>query len=228
MNTSIEQLQKTMEELSSMVACKMGDFEKNLSLSTAASPTVKSLAADFYAFKTLVWKTLGLLQSQIELLVQGMDRMETQSRKKLLLFHGIKEDKDENVQKSILAVLSNEMKIPDVKVEHLSSCHRIGTKKDSARPILVRFSNIQLRSKAWKAKTNLKGTKITITEFLTKSRQNIFVAARNYFGMKKCWTADGVIVILLPDKSRMKVTTMSELQQIKSQHPKSEQSSDNK
>lgn len=227
MNSSIEHLQKNMEELSSMVTCRMEDFEKNLSLSTTATPTVKSLAADYYTFKTLVWKTLSLLKSQIELLAQGMDRIETQSRKKLLLFHGIKEDKDEDVQKRVLAVLSNQMKIPDIKVEHLSSCHRLGTKKDSARPILVRFSNMQLRSKAWKAKTSLKGTKVTITEFLTKTRQDIFVAARNYFGMKKCWTADGAIVILFPDKSRKKVTTMSELQQIKSQHQKNEQSSDN-
>ncbi|CAH2087338.1 unnamed protein product [Euphydryas editha] len=227
MNTSIENLQKNMEELSSMVSCRMGDFEKNLSLSSA-NPTVKSLAADFHAFKTLVWKTLGLLKSQIELLAQGMDRLETQSRKKLLLFHGIGEDKDEDVHKKILTVLSNEMRIPGISGDHLSSCHRLGSKKDSARPILVRFSNVHLRSKAWKAKTNSKGTKITITEFLTKCRQDIFIAARNYFGMKKCWTADGVIVILLPDKSRIKVTTMLELKQIISQNPKSEQSSGNK
>ncbi|CAH2097846.1 unnamed protein product [Euphydryas editha] len=71
----------------------------------------------------------------------------------------------------------------------------------------------------------LKGTKITLTEFLTKSRQDIFAEARNHFGLKKCWSADGVIVILLPDKTRAKITSSLELKKLISQYPKSSSSS---
>ncbi|CAH2108763.1 unnamed protein product [Euphydryas editha] len=133
-----------------------------------------------------------------------------QSGRKLLPFYGVKGNRDEDVRRSVIALLSNKMKIPDI-TEHLSSCHRLGIKRESAHPIIVRFSDLQLRSKAWKTKTSLRGTEITITEFLTKPCQEIFVAAHNHFSMKKCWAADGVIVILLPHKYLKKVTTLSAL-----------------
>lgn len=230
MDAPVEQLLKSMEELSSMFSSRMGEFEKSLPLSgtTASNPTVKALAADFQTFKSFVWKSLSLLKSQVELVVLGIDRLETQCRRKVLLFHGIKEDKDEDVQKKIIGIISNNMKISDMKPDSLESCHRLGVKRDSARPVLVRFSNIHLRSRAWKAKTTLKGTKVTITEFLTKARQDVFATARNHFGMKKCWSADGIIVVLLPDKTRVKITSSSELKQLISQYPQSSSESTNK
>lgn len=222
METPVEQLLKSMEELSSMFTTRMGEFEKNLTQpgSTVPNLTVKALATEFNAFKTFVWKSLGILKSQVELVALGLDRLETQSRRKVLLFHGIKEDKEEDVLKKILHILSSQMKVSDANSNAIESCHRLGVKRDSARPILVRFCNGQLRSHVWKAKTALKGSKITLTEFLTKSRQEVFIAARNHFGMKRCWSADGVIVILLPDKSRIKISSLPELKQLISQHPK--------
>lgn len=223
MDAPVEQLLKSMEELTAMFSSRMGEFEKNLPLSgsTAPNPTVKTLAADFQAFKSFVWKSLSILKFQVELVALGLDRLETQSRRKVLLFHGMKEDKDEDVQQKILVLLSNKLKMSDLKPELLESCHRLGVKRDSPRPVLVRFTNVQLRSKVWKAKTSLKGTKITITEFLTKSRQEVFAAARNHFGMKKCWSADGVIVVLLPDKTRVKITSSSDLKQLILKHTNS-------
>lgn len=63
MNTSVERLQKTMEERTSSINNRMMEFEKDLSLPSTATYTIKSLVADFYAFKYLVWKTLDLLKS---------------------------------------------------------------------------------------------------------------------------------------------------------------------
>lgn len=214
MDTPIEQLIKNMEELSSMFNSRMGEFEKTLSQpGTAAvpNPTIKTLASEFYTFKTFVWKSLGLLKSQVELVTLGMDRLETQSRRKILLFHGVKEDKDENVYNKTVKILINQMNLSDAKSEMIETCHRLGTKKDTTRPILVRFNNVQFRSRVWKAKTTLKSSKITVTEFLTKCRQETFKAARNHFGIKKCWSTDGVIIVILPDKTRVKVTSASEL-----------------
>lgn len=224
MDPSIEQLVKSMDELSSMFNTRMVEFEKNLQPPgyTATNPTVKALAAEFNTFKTFIWNSLGILKSQVELVALGLDRLETQSRRKVLLFHGIKEDKDEDILKKIMYVLTSQMKLSDSKPDSIESCHRLGVKRESARPILVRFTNMQARSTVWKAKTSLKGTKTTVTEFLTKSRQEVFVAARGHFGMKKCWSADGVVVILLPDKSRKKVTSMSELKKLMAQHSKTD------
>lgn len=216
MTTPVEQLMKSMEELSSVFSSRMGEFEKNLvqSGSAASTPTVKTLAAEFNTFKSFVWKTLGLLKSQVELVVVGLDRLETQSRRKVLLFHGLEESNNEDVLQKILYVLSNQLKMSDIKSTAIESCHRLGVKKDSARPVLLRFTSCQVRASVWSAKTKLKGTKITMTEFLTKSRQDVFTAARKHFGIKKCWSADGMIVVLLPNKSKIKISSQRELKQL--------------
>ncbi|CAH2105834.1 unnamed protein product [Euphydryas editha] len=223
MDRPVEKLLKSIEELTTMMSSRMGEFEKSLPAAgtTSTNPTIKTLAAEFHSFKNFVWQSLNLLKSQVELVVLGMDRLETHSRRKVLLLHGVKEDSNEDVLKKTLSVLSDNMKLVNVNSDSLETCHRLGAKKDTARPILVRFSSTQLRARAWRAKTTLKGTKITITEFLTKARQDVFAAARNHFGMRKCWSADGVIVVLLPDKTRAKITTSSELNELTSQYPKS-------
>ena len=216
MNTPVDQLLKSMDELSSVFASRMGEFEKNLSqsCSVASNPTVKTLAAEFNTFKSFVWKTLGLLKSRIELVAVGLDRLETQSRRKVLLFHGLEENNNEDVLQTMLHVLSSQLKMSDIKSTAIKSCHRLGVKKDSARPILLRFNSCQLRSSVWKAKTKLKGTRITVTEFLTKTRQEVFIAARKHFGIKKCWSSDGMIVILLPNNSTVKISSQRELKQL--------------
>ena len=133
-----------------------------------------------------MWKTRSLLKSQVELLVLGMDLLESQSRRKLLLLHGIREEKDEDVLRKTIELLY-------VKSTSIDLCHRLGTKKNSARPVLDRFSSLRLRSSVWKENTLLKGSKVTMTEFLTKSRQEVFVSARKHFGIKKCWSAEGIL-----------------------------------
>lgn len=219
----MEQLFKNIDDLSALISDRMEEFEKNLPAvgTSSANPTVKALSAEFYAFKNFVWKSISLLRSQAELVALGLDRMETHSRRKVLLLHGVKEETGEDVTEKTIAVLSDQLKLEGVNPDSFERCHRLGAKKDAARPILVRFSSVQLRARAWKVKTMLKGSKITLTEFLTKARQDLFAAARNHFGLKKCWSADGVIVVLLPNKTRAKITSSHELKKLISQHPKS-------
>lgn len=87
------------------------------------------------------------------------------------------------------------MKISVVQFSQIESCHRLGVKDGPGRfcsdfPIcksfleLGRFNNI-------KGTNNNKGC-------LTKSRQEIFIAAHKHFGLRLCWTVDGGIIILLP------------------------------
>ncbi|KAL4703064.1 hypothetical protein ACJJTC_015199 [Scirpophaga incertulas] len=78
---------------------------------------------------------------------------------------------------------------------------------------------VRTRMGIWNNKTKLKGTKISIKEFLTKPRQGVFIAARKHFGINKCWTSGGIIIVLLSDGTRKKITSMSELQHLTAQHP---------
>jgi hypothetical protein len=221
MDTTAEYLLKGMEELSSMFKARMTEFERSLqpSATKEASPTVRSLAAEFSTFKTFVWKSLSILKSQVDLVMVGLDRLDMHSRRKVLLFHGIAEDNKEVVIDKILSILSGQMNL-SLSADAIEVCHRLGANKTGARPVLVRFSIFEHRRQVWKSKTSLKGSKVSVSEFLTKARQEVFVAARGHFGVSKCWSADGTIVILLPDNSRRKIFTMGELRQMIDVHPR--------
>jgi hypothetical protein len=179
-----------------------------------------SLLADYLAFKSMVWKTLGMLEAQLQLIVDNQDRLETHSRRKVLLFHGVAEVKDEDLLQTTLHTVNSCMKVSSTTSDSIEVCHRLRVKRDCKnRPVLVRFAGVQSRSAVWKAKTALKGSDISISEFLTKSRQEVFTAARGYFGRSQCWSTDGSIYILLADKSRAKVHTMSELKALQRRFP---------
>ncbi|KAL4704710.1 hypothetical protein ACJJTC_011494 [Scirpophaga incertulas] len=111
------------------------------------------------------------------------------------------------------------MKLATVDSNAIESCHRLGTKTDKQRPIIVRFSSMIHRIAVWKSKTALKGSGIVITEFLTRMRQDVFIEARKHFGIKKCWSSEGVIIVSVEDNKRKKIVTMAELHVLTSQYP---------
>ncbi|KAI5643819.1 hypothetical protein NE865_04215 [Phthorimaea operculella] len=214
-NTAL--LVKSMADLASWMDTRMSEFEN--AQQSSSGHTVKTLSADYLMFKSTVMTTLNMLKIQLELVVNGLERLETHSRRKVLLFHGIPEESTEELPQKLQGILRGQMKLSSIDTQAIEVCHRLGVKKDKARPVLVRFSTATHRSAVWSAKTKLKGTKTSVSEFLTKSRQDIFTAARKHFGMKNSWSADGAIVVQLPDKSRKKLVTMSALQKLIEEHP---------
>ncbi|CAH2087383.1 unnamed protein product [Euphydryas editha] len=134
-----------MDDLSFMFTSRMGEFEKNLPEAATTSSNlccVKALTAEFYTFKNFVWKYLSLLKSQMEPVVI---RLETYSRRKVPLLHGVKEETYKNVMKKTLAVLFDHMQLEGMNSESFETCHRLGTKKDTARPIVMRFSFVLIK-----------------------------------------------------------------------------------
>lgn len=215
-----------LQDLATAFSTRMEEFEKILqenmssSISGPQLQTVKALSAEYLQFKSTMLRAIGMVKMQLDILSKGMDNLETHSRRKVLLFHGIPEASGEQVAARVLDVLNGQMKMSEVKSDCIEACHRLGGPKENrARPILVRFSLLKTRSSVWNMKTALKGTKISVSEFLTKPRQGVFAAARKHFGVRSCWTTDGSILVLLPDKSRRKLTTSSELQKLLLEFP---------
>ena len=207
---------------------KMGDFEERLRNATAPLPAAASTASldlstlsrEFADFKILVWQALCKLKAQTDLLARGHERHETFLRRKILLFHGIAETRDEKVSEVVLNTITNKMQLPDYTLGDLQACHRLGhTNSSRPRSILVRFRDLEQRRLVWDSKTSLKDSGVILSEFLTKTRHDVFMAARKRFGISSCWTTDGRIVILLPDKTRKKIEALSELQDLIAAYP---------
>lgn len=221
-------LSTNLQEISNMFSTKMDDFNADLKRVAATEVVshkeLESLSCEFLIFKSLIWKSVSLLKSQMELLLLGLDRHEMMSRRKVLLFHGVEEIKQPDMDKYIIDLLQQKLKLSSITLEDLSTVHRLGSDTSKPRPILVRFSNYKHRRQAWNAKTLLKNTNVTITEFLTKPRHDLFMAARKHFGMKHCWSSEGRIVISLSGNRRHQIETMSELRALMGEFPASQSS----
>ncbi|KAI5639516.1 hypothetical protein NE865_08016 [Phthorimaea operculella] len=202
---------------------QMGDFEERLKKATASPPAEHSdlaaLSRDFNHFKSFVWQVLSKLKAQTNLLSLGLDRHETFLRRKVLLFHGIAENKEEQLKGVITDLINQKMKITELTSDDIQVCHRLGTSTTKPRAVLVRFHHLDNRRVVWDAKTLLKGSGIIISEFLTKCRHTVFVAARKHFGVSNCWSSEGKISIILPDSSRRKIEASSELQELIKRYP---------
>lgn len=215
-------LAANMEELAGSFDARMHHMESNIKkLSTTEAPhkDLESLSREFFDFKALIWKCMATMRSQLELLIQGLDRQETASRRKILLFHGIAESNETVVEDTIIKLLTDQFKISGILPNRLDACYRMGAITSKPRPVMVRFADYKLRSLVWNAKTLLKGTLVTVSEFLTKPRHDVFIAARKHFGIRRCWTSEGKIVVLLPDNKRRRIETASELKPLLAEFP---------
>lgn len=208
-----DSIKKSIEELKESFEEKMAEFQSDLNKAGASNPAASSVASAFTAFKSCILKALDVIQTQVAQLTQQVDTMEMRSRRKMLVLHGVQEVQDENTAATVVQELKTIQS--SFSVDHIRRCHRLGRPRSSKpRPILVKFCDSAIRDKLWFGKVALKGSGTTISEFLTKSRQETFLAARERFGIRRCWTWEGVIHVLCAGDVRRRVVSLAELEAI--------------
>ena len=213
----------SLEDLEQLFNSRMADYEsklRNVSAGSEPAPDVAALSSEFAEFKTFVLQALSKFKSQIEMLSLGYDRHETLMRRKVLLFHGVAELPNERLTDVVHKVVTDQMSVPEFKKEWFHVCHRLGSSQGKTRPILVRLYTSEHRHLLWENKKALKGTGITISEFLTHTRHRTFMDARKHFGVPNCWSVEGRIVIVTPDGTRHKLESPGELRALVSRFPK--------
>ncbi|CAG4993071.1 unnamed protein product [Colias eurytheme] len=216
----MESIKQSMEDMTSIFNKRMADFQLELQNNhnppASCSPTSK-LAAEFESFRTFVISSLQCLQSQIDMLSRLLDQQEMRSRRKILLFHGVTESDKEDLYATVSNIISQKLNISSIDKNSMVRCNRLGqVSGDKPRPIVVKFCDIRVRDSVWSAKTHLKKSGITLSEFLTKGRHEAFMAARDRFGVAHCWTREGFIYIRPKDGSKHRITCLSELEAIPS------------
>lgn len=208
----MESIKQSINDLASHFNNTMSEFQKNLSTSIPATSPTSNLAAQFSSFRTFILSALENLQLQVKYLSEHQDQLETNSRKKVLLVHGIKETKSEDITNVTVETLSHHLHMPDLNKQDVSYCHRIGSSKgDKTRPVLIKFKQLSVRNHVWYSKTKLKGSGCTISEFLTKNRHEAFMTARQRVGLSNCWTKNGAVFVIAPDGSRHRICSRSDL-----------------
>lgn len=217
----MEAINRTLTDMSNMFNQRMSEFEQDLkktpctSSSSTSTSTTSGLAAEFAAFRKFIVQTLDILQQQIGCLALSLDNMEMRGRRKILLLHGISEVKEEKTAQILAQVVKERFKL-ELTVPDIKRCHRMGrSTSHKPRPILFKLHDVALRDKIWFDKAKLKGSGITVSEFLTKSRHNVFMAARERFGVSQCWTREGTVFVLDSEGSRHRVTSFVDLNKIR-------------
>ncbi|XP_022814058.1 uncharacterized protein LOC111347902 [Spodoptera litura] len=217
----MEDVPRLVSEMTSMFKQRMADFEQEQRVSAgAATDATPVLTAEYIAFRSFIMQFLCVLQQQVGFLVQSMDNMQMHSRRKILLLHGVSESeaKEEDTTQLVVKVVKDRLNL-DIKPSDIKRCHRMGRTTQKARPILLKLHNLALRDNIWRGKTKCKGSGVTISEFLTKSRHGIFMAARERFGVNQCWTREGIIFVLDSKGARHRVTTRDDLDSIDLKQP---------
>ena len=87
----------------------------------------------------------------------------------------------------------------NINPEDLDRTHRLGARKPAGpdgprpRPIIAKFARYNKRKEVFVEKKKFKGTKIMLTESLTRRRVDMLNAARKRYRKKEVWTKDGEI-----------------------------------
>ncbi|KAJ8720631.1 hypothetical protein PYW08_006096 [Mythimna loreyi] len=102
--------------------------------------TIASLSRDFMEFKCLIWKTMGTLKNQMELLTVSLDCQEMASCRQVLILYGLSELLRGSHTSQAILVIKDKLKIASVSSSDTSSCHRLGADSSKPRPLLVRFA----------------------------------------------------------------------------------------
>ncbi|CAG9785887.1 unnamed protein product [Diatraea saccharalis] len=211
----MKSIQESMAELQQYFTGKMDEYQSELQ-AASPSPNINNLKSDFAAFRSFIMTVLQGLQQQVGLLAHQVDNIEMRTRRKMLLCHGLPEVKDEDAAAVITNAIVDRLKITEFTVDSISKCHRMGRASGNGkpRPILLKVHDIRLRDKIWFAKTALKKSGITISEFLTKARHDVFMAARDAFGVHKCFTQQGLVMVIGTDGKRTRISSMEELKKL--------------
>ena len=120
------------------------------------------------------------------------ESQEQYSRRNCLLLHGVAEAEGENTDSLVINTAKKRLVIT-LKPYDLDRSHRLGAPRADGRasPIIAKFSRYNVRSTVYSAKKKLKGTKLLVTESLTRQRVGVLADAKRKYGMRNVWTIDG-------------------------------------
>ena len=155
-----------------------------------------------YATVTAIENRLGDLRTDNLALADEVDDLEQYSRRNCLLLHGMPES-DEDSNEVVISVCNGKLEL-NISADDIDRSHRLGSSRHSnddnntrPRPIIVKIRSYETRRRVFSAKRKLKGSKVVVTENLTKRRSELYKKVCALSNVQCAWTFDGRIVCLL-------------------------------
>ena len=127
---------------------------------------------------------------------QVIDEQEQYSSRECILLHGIQEKRNENTDQLFVDEINTRLN-EKLTLTDLDRSHRLGKPegRKGPRPIIVKLLRYNDKERIFRKKKLLKGSKIMLTERLTRRRSLFLRYAKEKFGLKNVWTKDGDIYV---------------------------------
>lgn len=139
-------------------------------------------------------------KKSIAALETAIDNLHQKSKQNSLRFHGIIEHEDENIMSVISNFINSTLGITCGEAE-IDYAFRTGKAlNDKPRSVVINFVRNELRNKIFRAKSQLKGSDVTVYEDLTQSRYDLLVKAKKKYGRNQAWSANGKVMIFRGNK----------------------------
>ena len=159
-------------------------------------------------------KEKNMLETKLTKAVALIDDQQQYSRRNCLLFHGVKEESSEDTNNIVTEICAEKLRL-EVDKSMIDRSHRIGPKKKDQKPgpIIVKLCSYRDRSKVFYNKKMLKGSGVTITESLTKTRMDLLNEVQRMVCHGNSWTIDGNIFVK-KGKNIVRISKRSEVESL--------------
>ena len=136
------------------------------------------------------------------------------SRRNNLRFFGVKEERVEDVTAVLTDIVKNKLKIDDFTPSDIDIAHRLGNtdpkeKDPKPRCIIARFVRRTMRDKIIKSRKRLAGSRMAITDDLTKRNMQLLAAVKKHEAVEDAWPQDGRIMVCI--KKSKKIASVSSM-----------------
>ena len=189
-------------------------IEENTANIVELTQKVNNSAEEFEQYKAKVEQ----LENSKSRLNNELNNVEQYSRRNNIRIFGIPElpDEDTNQIVQILREFARKSLEIDISESEFDQSHQVGTAKDDGkRLLLVKFTRHDVKEKVIKARRKLKGTKITITEDLTRINNQLLRVATEHDSVAQTWSWDGKNFGIPKDTNTVKVIhTLADLSKL--------------
>lgn len=156
-------------------------------------------------FEADIRRSIEEIKSEIKVVKGGFEEIKRAEEKRLriansnaLIIKGLPERDGADLIEEVCGLISSKVKVNILKPD-INNCFRLGkhdNRSSKCRPVVVKFTCKWKRDEVFFSKKRLKGSEFIISEFLTRSSNNLLLRAKNQLGGRNVWTARGNVVAL--------------------------------
>ena len=199
------------------VQVTMSELKGEIHLLHMEKETMKREIEELRSQNDFLHNKVDLMETKLNRALEQSHHNSQYSRRNNLRFFGVKETKEENVLAIITDIIVNKLKIVDFTPNEIDAAHRVGPYSDpdsdpKPRGIIVRFVRRIMRDRIVKNRKVLAGTRMAITEDLTKQNTQLLKAVAAHDKVEKAWPQDGRVMVCITNSKKIaSVSSMADL-----------------